>query len=275
MRNLVLHIGHGKTGTSYIQSVLAMNTTRLLDLNIKYPSHISLNEAKRGKVTSGNGLLILDEEIYDIDNHAILLSGEHLFHRLLENDNLKKSVIRKFENTTVILYTRNVYDMNLSLWGQHVKRHGMTSSLNKYMKNHSDVHFSKVLQWIKMSLDYKIDLKIFNYSNHSQDIIDHFFSVIAETLNLRSSQFEKFKLPAQSFVNRSLSYFEYKLIRILNSISPVKGRKTSDFLVNQLPFIPSYSPKISAETRILLEDKYGKLVEDINYYLNDSELIKI
>ena len=143
MRNLVLHIGHGKTGTSYIQSVLAMNTTRLLALNIKYPSHISLKMAKRGKITSGNGALILDDEIYDTVNHAILLSGEQLFHRLLQNDNLQKSFIRKFEKITVILYTRNVYDMNLSIWGQQVKRHGMTSSLNKYMKNHDYSHFLK------------------------------------------------------------------------------------------------------------------------------------
>lgn len=58
MSVLYLHVGHGKTGSSYLQSALALSQDALRDNGIFY----SLNEvgrrAAQGKITSGNGNLL-------------------------------------------------------------------------------------------------------------------------------------------------------------------------------------------------------------------------
>ena len=54
MEEIILHIGHGKTGTSYLQSCLALNRQKLLDIGIDYPEDRSFKSAKKGEITSGN-----------------------------------------------------------------------------------------------------------------------------------------------------------------------------------------------------------------------------
>ena len=48
MNKLILHIGHGKTGSSYIQSFLANNILKLKENGIKYPKPRDLLKQKRG-----------------------------------------------------------------------------------------------------------------------------------------------------------------------------------------------------------------------------------
>ena len=52
---LFLHIGHGKTGTSAIQSSLAIASERLAALGIEYPIDTKLRDrASQLEITSGN-----------------------------------------------------------------------------------------------------------------------------------------------------------------------------------------------------------------------------
>src|SRR5262245_28751429 len=55
MKTLYLHIGHGKTGTSYLQSSLALSIERLADRNIVYPRMGSVERGAKGLISSGNG----------------------------------------------------------------------------------------------------------------------------------------------------------------------------------------------------------------------------
>jgi len=52
--NLYLHIGHGKTGSSALQSFLALNSNLLENYRIEYPEHASFENAINGKISSGN-----------------------------------------------------------------------------------------------------------------------------------------------------------------------------------------------------------------------------
>ena len=58
MSKLILHIGHRKTGSSAIQSWLAVNGASLGGAGFAYPEHASFSEAQKGRVTQGNGRLI-------------------------------------------------------------------------------------------------------------------------------------------------------------------------------------------------------------------------
>ena len=46
MKEIILHIGHGKTGSSYLQSFLALNREKLLDIGIDYPKDDEFENAK-------------------------------------------------------------------------------------------------------------------------------------------------------------------------------------------------------------------------------------
>ena len=86
---LFLHIGHGKTGTSAIQSALAIASEDLAKRGINYPIQQSLRDrASRLEITSGNWEptpeISLSDQLIDLaeKNHAesrIILSSESLF----------------------------------------------------------------------------------------------------------------------------------------------------------------------------------------------------
>ena len=53
-KKIFLHIGHGKTGTSSIQSILANATADLEAANVLYPFAPGFEDAKKGFISSGN-----------------------------------------------------------------------------------------------------------------------------------------------------------------------------------------------------------------------------
>ena len=154
MRTAIVHIGHGKTGTSFIQSSLALNQSALRKLSISYPTCSSFDDAIKGLTTSGNGELFeRGYDIQDSDFPSLLFSGENLFHTLVHSDGLilKKSLGNKFDQLKIVLYTRDVLDMLVSTWGQLVKKMGATIGLDEYLESGKDRHHLKVLSWIKLS----------------------------------------------------------------------------------------------------------------------------
>ena len=101
MQNLILHIGHPKTGSSYIQSFLALNENELKQ-GLFYPLSKNNIEAKKGFVTNGNGNNFLnsnDRLIYKFrNNYSTLYSDECFFYRLLNwegFDNFFKKMLVK------------------------------------------------------------------------------------------------------------------------------------------------------------------------------------
>ena len=83
---LFLHIGHGKTGTSAIQSSLAIASNDLAGQGISYPIQQSLRDrASRLEIPSGNwepkSEASLSDELLEItknngENSKIILSSE-------------------------------------------------------------------------------------------------------------------------------------------------------------------------------------------------------
>ena len=85
MEEIILHIGHGKTGTSYLQSCLALNRQKLLDIGIDYPEDRSFTSAKKGEITSGNPAQFFNNylNIESItDKETILFSNEGFYETL-------------------------------------------------------------------------------------------------------------------------------------------------------------------------------------------------
>ena len=69
MKKLIVHVGHGKTGSSFLQSIFALNSDRMAQLGILYPEHISNAMARRGHITSGNGNILLETNEFSLKSY--------------------------------------------------------------------------------------------------------------------------------------------------------------------------------------------------------------
>ena len=275
MKHLILHIGHGKTGSSYIQSILACNTKKLEQLNVYYPNHSSFNAAKNGHISSGNGSVLLDNEEIDFGKYKnILFSGETLFYQLLQNDNLEKKILGCCDKVSVILYTRNVLDLLSSTWGQAVKKKHFSKPINDFLVTVQDSHHTNVLEWINLSKKHKFKLHIKNYSNHTNDIFRSFSSVLCKALEVDEGVLDDFIVPTQKIVNRSMSFAEYVLIQSSNRLDPKFGSVLSDALTNSLPNIISELPSITDEVKITLTKKYEPIISELNNHLEKTEFLE-
>ena len=274
MRHLILHVGHGKTGTSFIQSVLSLNANELSNLNINYPHHDSFDAAQSGFISSGNGVNLANDariNFEEFDN--LLFSSEFLFHTLLEGNILEKKIISQSDKLSVILYTRNVLEILISTWGQAVKRGGQSQSLNEYLASANDPHHWKVLKWIELSKELHFDLYIRNYSSHKDDIFGSFYSTLCELTKVKTDPFSGFTMPKNRVVNRSMTLSEYTLLQVANRIDKRFGFMLSDALVNKIPNIQSEVPQIKESLKEELARKYEPLITKINRQIDVSESI--
>ena len=270
MRHLILHIGHGKTGTSFIQSVLSINSQRLNTVGLYYPYHQSFQKAKEGHISSGNGALLDDEKFIVPDGHKTLLSKEQLFHTLLMEDNLYQKAIKRSDKLELILYTRDVMEVLSSSWGQSLKRGGNTESFSEYIAKNQDPHHRKVLRWLEASQQNNLKIIIRNYSQTKDKLIDDF---IDQVLPERSIDID-LELPKTATVNRSLTKIEYEIQRIMNIIDKKLASQLSDGLVNMLPNVRSSIAQTDPDTFYRAQEKYQPIIDQINRHLPANQALK-
>ena len=144
---LYLHIGHGKTGTSAIQSAFAIAQKDLLKQGIEYHIHNTDREkASQFAITSGNWNHNPKESLAQEltrrsqernNNNSILLSSESLFWQL---DSLFEDGFQELKdlNLHVLLAVREIEEMLSSEYQQRVKRHGEKSDFGEHVEAFQD-----------------------------------------------------------------------------------------------------------------------------------------
>lgn len=271
MSELILHIGHGKTGTSFIQSVLALNS-EYLQKWFHYPYHPSFDGARKGHITTGNTVFLSEENI-DFTKERILYSSEFLFFRLLNEDFFRS--LCKNHNVKVILYTRNILDYLFSSWGQNIKRNGSSMLLDEYLQQSPRHPYNLILEWLNASISYGFQLNIRNYSNHRNNLIETFLSDILGH-KIFSEKCNDLILPSLLVVNRSLSGIEYEIQRLFNMVeSGKKANYISDALVNELPDHPIEKLRCSNDSYVAVVKYLSPFVEKINDKIHFSERLEI
>ncbi|MBT9248116.1 hypothetical protein KM031_22265 (plasmid) [Gemmobacter fulvus] len=271
-QDLILHIGHGKTGTSFIQSVLALNKDRLERFGVLYPGHESDVMASDGRITSGNGDLILNPEYKLNSEKSYLFSNEDLFNQLLEGDTLERVVLRRGFNLRVVLYTRNVFEVLFSGWGQWIKRGGLVKDLNSFLiEDSSNYPFSKVALWLDAAERYGFDLTVRNYSNYKTEISDIF---IKDLFNGSAPGFDV-TYPKTATVNRSLTLAEYEFQRVFNKNLKGSSDFVSDVLVDACPEVKASKLKCTEVTYDVVVSRIKPIIDDINRRIPESEKVII
>ena len=277
---IYLHIGHGKTGTSAIQSAFAIAQKDLLTQGIEYPIHNTDREkASQFAITSGNWNHNPKESLAQElirrsrernNNNSILLSSESLFWQL---DSLFEDGMQELKdlNLHVLLAVREIEEMLSSEYQQRVKRHGEKRPFEQFLRSRHFIssHHKRASEIITLLKQNKIKTTIINYSKHKNNIIE----LIFETLNAEKAY------PRDSVhgvvVNRSLSHKELAIITLINALFHTKfpwiSTRLSDALVKELPTVQSQKCRLSEDSKLKLYEVNNDYIKTINDSLGTDE----
>ena len=277
-----LHIGHGKTGTSAIQSAFAIAQEDLLSHQIEYPIQLSEREkASEFAITSGNWKSnpeeSLAEELFrrsreQTNNNSILLSSESLFWHL---DSLFEAEIQRIRdlNLHVLLAVREIEEMLSSEYQQRVKRHGEKRPFEQFLRSRHFIssHHKKASDVINLLNQNEIKTTIINYSKHKNNITELIFDALEA----------KDAYPRDTVhgvvVNRSLSQKELTTLTLINTLFytrfPWISARLSDALVTQLPTVQSQKCRLSESSKLKLYEVNNNFIQNINNNLNPNDLL--
>lgn len=272
-KKIFLHIGHGKTGTSATQHLLAKNSPVLGKMGIHYSNFGS--NAAQGKISSGNvfpqtSSNWFDEQVINVvrdetNFHTYVFSNEGMFFRrsaILPQISLLTSEF-SFE---IILALRDPIENLKSSYGQMVKRGGFYGEIGEFDPKQRNMALAE--EWIRELEQHDIPINLFNYSSLRQGISEKIF----ERICLAPADLGRLDLITKSKVNRSLTRNETQLIKAVNKrINAKAGKICSDSLVNKLPDIVSEEAAVSFEHFERLRDQSLTSIEFVNQRLPSNQ----
>ena len=280
---LFMHIGHGKTGTSAIQSALAIASDDLAKRGINYPIQQSLRDrASRLEITSGNWEPIpevsLTDQLLEIaksnhNNSTVVLSSESLFWlipELIQN----KSTWEAHIDLHIILAVREIEEMLSSEYQQRVKRHGDAMPLEQFLRARHFVssHHAKAAEVIESMTQSNITNTIINYSEHKHDISKLMFKLIGAEDLYPSSQM------TGAIINRSMSRKELEILITINALYfsrfPWISTRISDALIKNQPKLEAQQCKIAKQQLQKVYEKNDPYLRTINAFLDSKEQLK-
>ena len=250
---LYLHIGHGKTGSSFLQSWLACNAEALCThAGLIYPQRLPGQEhpldgrAQLGQFSQGNGF-VLDQllqwrtspqrqrrwlrRLANGERHGLVFSFEGWAKRFsaLLPDLQALMACWGLEQVELLLLVRDPLEHACSAYSQMVKRHGYCGSLDDWLASY------RFTQRLLESLDAiaaagpQVRLTAAHYGRARNELLP----LLQGWLALDPSQ--PWQQPAQVRVNRSLSLEELRLMRLLNRQIGDAAARVGEHLVDRLP----------------------------------------
>lgn len=206
-KQIIIHVGPPKTGTSAIQYWLQKNIHILTQNKILYPSH---GVAKTG-ISSGNISAIYDvsagkdmllnlgrmksliKSFEESEFEILLLSSEFFLNKM-------KELKLHLQHVKFIFYLRNPIEVRESNYNQSVKRHGQTGIFNS-VNNGYFPHLTKLSHYCKEFGNDDLIIKFYgkDFFKHG-NIVSDFLEILgvgclveSTTVNL-SYQFEALEL---------------------------------------------------------------------------------
>lgn len=268
---IFIHVGQMKTGTSALQSYLAMNAALLQEFGIFYPEDRSFSQASAGKVTSGNIIAFRNFGKFEGSKNYLFSNEKLLYEILRETDDFKK-ILTIRENVKIIVFTRNLFPHIISQWGQEIKRGGYTKGIDEWALHHN--FYDLVAALIRKLEALGISFSVRNYSPNKSDIIGALLDELVPKYTAEIKSRSKF---SDAPVNRSLTLAEYELQRLFNEHMP--GIKTSGFisdrLVDDLPQVPSQKPAMKLDVVEKVKAKNSNLAAFINEHLPEDEKVSL
>lgn len=263
MRTLYLHVGHDKTGSSYLQSALARSVDVLLDNGVLYPADRKILRAGEGKISSGNGGIITSDLSAFSDSmdraKSILVSGEKLFRFMpeLEFSDSFSNFLSFFDisRVEILLYVREPLEHISSSYQQAVKRGGYTDTIENFASTYN--HTKKVADFVRFCEGKDYNLTVLNYSKISTSLL----STFEKWLNLKDGFLIQ---PDIGNINRSLTFGELEFQLAANKHFGRRASFLSDQLCQKLPNLKSDLYFLDTKTQAAVLDRIKKHCNYIN-----------
>jgi hypothetical protein len=277
-KKIYLHIGHGKTGTSSIQSVLAKAEADLKAANVSYPYDPSFANAKKGLISSGNidvqknkkdwlERVIMQATQNQSAHKTFIFSSEIIFWHM----DPFFSGFDKYKNEwdfEIVLCVRDPFDTLSSTYQQFVKQSGYTISFEQFLEQHDfkEQHAIRAVTLLKQFAELQIKTNLFNYTAIGRNIC----SRVLEAMNIHAVASKH--ISEVKTVNRSLNAAELQLALLLNSaFGRAAGARVSNALVNELPELHSTTLTYSPESVTNIKKNMQPFVDELNLRLPKAE----
>jgi hypothetical protein len=271
-KSIIIHIGHGKTGSSFIQSSLDKSADRLLQYGISYPLQNEHKTVSDSYVRSGNtrakelvGACETFVRRLAGTSSILLLSHENLFGHFARNENYLRFLASLDANVRIILFTRDPLDHAISSYNQFLKRHGYVNTFDEFICQFD--YFNLIFPFFELINHHGIGVDFVNYTNVKDPILDRFSDFIGVPRNT-------LKPPDIGIVNRSLSEVEMYIQRQFNKKYGRDARKfISNPLCEKLPDIKNGYPFLSEKCFFQFKDKMNHKISIFNdkYALNEDQ----
>lgn len=233
MAKLFLHIGHGKTGSSYIQSSLAASHRILQENGLTYPAHADIAHAAGGGISSGNRaqfLSLVKQKNPSIEGD-MLFSSEFFFAYLVgkEPEPIRRFIADNFSEVRILLFIRDPVAHASSSYLQMVKI-GYTQPIEAFFARY------KIPKAVNRFLDSLATLPQTELTVENYTAVKDVVSVVESWLGLDRDALSR---PPVAVVNRSLTRAELELQRRLNLHLGRPYRPLAWALCNALPDLTS------------------------------------
>lgn len=277
MKTLYLHIGHNKTGSSYLQSVFANNRDALRAKGIYYPVDGAQQDiAARGHVTGGNRTVLEDpawpDNITASDSESILASAEELFNKAARNPSDTVDTWNIWRNKlmcdrlSVLLFVRDPIDHAASYFQQCAKSGLVTqNSISEFYAAYDwPQKVTNVVDEL-ISRD-NVNLNIVSYSRFRRNVV----GVVEKWLDLPENTLSQSNIPNQ--VNRSLTLSELRVILALSDISSEKSMRLANMFSNLLPDRKPYKAVPPVEDQSSLIARNHEAITKLSHITGDNNL---
>lgn len=275
------HAGMPKCGSSAVQVFFAKNREKFLKKNLHYPEFGLAEDAKKGKITSGNGFKIAKEILdskddrdieaickkileeckkYNVENHVI--SSELFYSIPLEKWKILLDVLGVDADVYVAFFVRRQDQFLMSSYMQKVKRKGLTTYpedfFTKSYKKHNLKYYEKTKGLVSVFGNGNVFPMIYEDALERDGVCG---ALAKEILG----ELPDWVLSGKNeIINTSLTPFEIKLMLVCNKFQP--RMNFSDFLVENS--IRSMSSNVGEPHQII---PFSMVEEIVEYYKEDND----
>lgn len=221
-KNIFIHVGIPKTGSSALQAYLSNNSNLFEKFGLSYPfpeesitvqhgtcignlMHVMIAFARNDGLRLSTKQLTtkylpkaMEKAISSSNCNNILLSGEFIAEHLSEKMIEYFNVISKFHNVIFIAYVRDVYDQTLSSWKQKVKSDGEFRNFKTYVDDIISEQSASIKNISKI-INSGLHLEAINYDQCKQNILESLFV----KMNIK---YDKYLDISQSSEKKNLSF---------------------------------------------------------------------
>lgn len=276
---LYLHVGHSKTGTSWLQAALRESADALAEAGLAYPVFEGVGTEQGAEIGQGNGLWLATGPAGELELRlrmiagaagpaGAVLSSEEFFPRLALHDDPavlpRTALAAGFGRIEMLLFIRNPVGHAASLWQQYLKTAGGTAPIEAFFEKYGVPEL--VARFLDRFLPLDgVGLTCLNYDRHRHDLLSPLRAWLGRPALALAA-------PRAPTINRGMTRAELALQVALNRRIGRAGRMLAhDALCVGLPEVPPDRIYPDAACQRAMCDRLAATLARVNAHLPEVE----